>query len=300
MRRSCRREPCPCCGRTKTSHCAWILDGSPDDVVLCHNGERYGPPPSLAIGDVHQIDGRAFALTAIGKGFAGSAHVFRPHQPRKEKGYALPNHQRRANAQLLAIEPLQAARLDEQAAQLATHITLAFQGDWNPSAERLDRLNDLHQRCRFLLPALRRALRSDPGLTPAAERLGRLMRQLVYEQKHLSRWLAEERYRQAWGPLLQTQLEEEASDWAFWQQQKASPNHPWVQECWAAAEEFWTPVKGESKERNLPVSQPTGPPSAASAPPEATAQLSVGYRPHQTIRRFATETRPQVTYAPAA
>lgn len=244
MQRSSSRNPCPCCGRTKTSHCAWALNGSDDDLVLCHNGERFGPPPGLAIGDVLTIAGRSFALTAVGKGFAGSSHVFRPHQERQpDPGFRLPAAVRRANAALLELHPLAGASLEEQLACLRRDIHRWFDAALAGHVERLDALRGLHERCRHLLPQLRRGLRSDPTLTPFSEELTDLLRQVRHELQFLERCQSDEAYRLAWRDLAPTELQPpEPSDWLYWQRQKAAPSHPWVQECQLAGEAFWYPV----------------------------------------------------------
>lgn len=245
MQRSGGRNPCPCCGRLKTSHCAWSIDGTEDDMILCHAGERWGPPPGLSIGDVLDIDGRSWALTATGKGFAGRSHVFRPHRPGERQPMQLPAAVRRANAQLLAMQPLNAAPLEDQWAALQRDVRLVFDPARQQRPDRLDRLTAVMERCRHLLAALRRAMRSDPTLTPYAEHATGWLRQLRYEHQHVSRAASDDGYRLAWGDLAPTELEEEESDWAIWQQQKALPTHPWVIECRAAGEEFWYPVAGD-------------------------------------------------------
>lgn len=242
MQRSSVRNPCPCCGRLKTSHCAWSIDGTEEDMILCHAGERWGPPPGLAIGDVIDLDGRSWALTAIGKGFAGRSHVFRPHRPGERLPQQLPAPVRRANAQLLALQPLQTVPLDEQCAALQRDVRLACDPGMESRADHAEVVAELFERCRQLLVSLRRATRIDPTMTTMVEATTQMLRQLRFEHQYLSRAAVDEAYRLAWGVLAPTEHEAELSDWAFWQQQKALPTHPWVIKCGAVGEVFWYPV----------------------------------------------------------
>ena len=80
MQSSKRNNPCPVCSRTKDADCRWN-----DDVILCHQGTSHGPPTHLKPGNTLDLDGHKWALVSIGGGFDGAAHVFRPHQERKQK-----------------------------------------------------------------------------------------------------------------------------------------------------------------------------------------------------------------------
>jgi hypothetical protein len=235
--RSGPRSPCPCCGRTKTSHCAWHLEGGADDTILCHDGQRFGPPPGLKIGDVTVLDGRAFALVATGRGFAAASHVFKPHSEQAGGALAIPVRYRASVAEISLSTPS-----DERVSALLAAIRQAFPC---PAIdhERIEALRSLMDRAKGLLPQLRRSLRHDPALTPDAEHLEQLMRALRFELEHLERCLSDGAYRLACGALLPSELpEQQQPDWEFWQQQQAPPTHPWAQECQRAGELFWSPV----------------------------------------------------------
>ena len=76
MHRSGPKSPCPACGRTKDTDCAWA-----HDIIFCHQGSTNGVG-NLKIGDVIKADGTEWALTSRKGGFDGAAAVFRPHRPR--------------------------------------------------------------------------------------------------------------------------------------------------------------------------------------------------------------------------
>ena len=80
MRSSGRNTPCPSCGRTKDGDCRFN-----EEVILCHAGESCGPDQALRIGEVVNIEGHSWALVKTGAGHSGSAHVFKPHQPKRKK-----------------------------------------------------------------------------------------------------------------------------------------------------------------------------------------------------------------------
>ena len=71
MKRSSRKQPCPFCGRTHDSDCAWT-----EDVAFCHSGS------DLSIGQTIDIDGQPWALVKLNAGFSGNAAVFKPHTER--------------------------------------------------------------------------------------------------------------------------------------------------------------------------------------------------------------------------
>jgi hypothetical protein len=240
MQRSGPRNPCPCCGRTKTSHCAWVLNGSDEDLILCHEGERWGPPPGLSIGDTIEINHRSFALTAVRGGFAGSAHAFRPHKPKEKHLHQLPRQIRKANEAVLDLAPLNAVSLEDQFDSLHRDIKVAF----SPSKGQdiyclLNDLECLRFRAVNLLPRLKRAQRSDPTLCPLVEELSCLLSQVQAEVKHLQRCSCNPVYAQAFENISMPTLKDHQSHWAYWQQQKALRTHPWVIESKVAKEQFW-------------------------------------------------------------
>ncbi len=245
MQRSSNRNPCPCCGRTKTSHCAWTLNGTEEDTILCHAGERWGPPPGLAIGDVIDIEGRQWALTATDKGFAGSSHVFRPHRNNNFKSFRLSPAVRSGNAKLLAVEPLHGLSPFEIWSRLRLDARLAFDPAL-PQDDLIGTLEQLFDRCKHLLVKLRRGVKSDHTLQPHVDEATSLLRQLRYELQHLKRCVIDPSYAAAWEDLPPLQLLEEDSDWAYWNHQKAPSTHPWVIECRAAGEPFWFPVEASA------------------------------------------------------
>jgi hypothetical protein len=72
---SCKRTPCPICGRTKDTDCRWD-----DTVILCHQGATSGPPAHLKPGDTIDVAGQPWALIRRDGGHSGAACVFRPHR----------------------------------------------------------------------------------------------------------------------------------------------------------------------------------------------------------------------------
>lgn len=242
MQRSSNRNPCPCCGRTKTSHCAWTVNGTEEDIILCHAGERWGPPPGLVIGDVIDIEGRQWALTATDKGFAKTSHVFKPHRNIEFKGFCLSPSIRSGNAKLLAVEPLNGLSPFQIWSRLRHDVRLAFDPDICHD-DPIGTFEQLFERCKFIVVKLRRGVNSDHTLQPHLEEATSLLRQLRYELQHLQRSATDPSYATAWGKLPPQELIEEDSDWAFWNQQKALSTHPWVIECKAAGETFWFPVE---------------------------------------------------------
>jgi len=85
MQVSSKQTPCPCCGRVRTNHCRFNLDGS-YPIVLCHDGVSSGPPPNLQIGETLDFAGIKWALVGKGKGHSGNSHEFRPHREREQWG----------------------------------------------------------------------------------------------------------------------------------------------------------------------------------------------------------------------
>lgn len=102
MKRSKRNNPCPACGRTKDSDCAWA-----DDVIFCHTGS------DLSIGQTIDIDDRPWALVKLNAGFSGNAAVFKPHrEDYKPQGLSqgqLLSHQAKRSVSAFAIERFFAA-----------------------------------------------------------------------------------------------------------------------------------------------------------------------------------------------
>lgn len=73
LRTSSRRLPCPVCGRNTDGDCRFS-----EEIILCHQGTRFGPPQLLSTGDVIDINGTPWALIRSNAGFDGAAHEFRP------------------------------------------------------------------------------------------------------------------------------------------------------------------------------------------------------------------------------
>lgn len=235
MQRSSNRNPCPCCGRTKTSHCAWTINGSEDDTILCHLGERWGPPAGLAIGDVIDINGREWALTATDKGFANRSHVFRPHKNNVYTGVKLSRFIRQANSKLLSVEPLHDLRPSVIWQQIEHEAKILLNGSIH-AEDRIGALDSLLQRCKSVVVKLKRGEKADPTLQPYLEKAIYLLRVLRYERLHRYRCATEPAYEAAMGHTTADPLEWPESDWSYWQQQKACKSHPWVLECQAAGE----------------------------------------------------------------
>ncbi len=105
MRSSGRNTPCPSCGRTKDGDCRFN-----EEVILCHAGESCGPDQALRIGDVVNIDGGTWALVKTGAGHSGAAHVFKPHEvkrnqpPKGSRPAQQQEHQAKAAIAAVAIE----------------------------------------------------------------------------------------------------------------------------------------------------------------------------------------------------
>ena len=72
--RSSKRNPCPICTRDKDDKCAFI----PNEVVHCFNGSSFYPPQHLKLGNTVLANGINWALVAIGGGFSGNHHIFKP------------------------------------------------------------------------------------------------------------------------------------------------------------------------------------------------------------------------------
>ena len=102
MRSSGRNTPCPSCGRTKDGDCRFN-----EEVILCHAGESCGPDQALRIGEVVNIEGHSWALVKTGAGHSGSAHVFKPHQPKRKKAPRAtrtgPQQEQQAKAEVASI-----------------------------------------------------------------------------------------------------------------------------------------------------------------------------------------------------
>ena len=243
MQRSSAMNPCPSCGRHKTSHCAWAIDGTDEDLILCHSGERWGPSINK-IGETINIDGREWALTATGKGFGGSSHVLRPDKGRCDSTLRLAPRYRKANADVIALASLQVKSPEEAWQQLRYKIRTAFDSN-SDHPTRAETLGDLMQECKTLLTRLKRAQRLDPTLAPYSEEAISYLRQIRYEYNHCRRIESYPQYVSAWQDLAATQLEEPEPDWFYWQQQKALPTHPWVLQCKSSGEKVWFPVEGE-------------------------------------------------------
>ena len=100
MKRSSRKQPCPFCGRTHDSDCAWT-----EDVAFCHSGS------DLSIGQTIDVDGQQWALVKLNAGFSGHAAVFKPHQelcrstPTKQINHQqILTHQAKRSISALALE----------------------------------------------------------------------------------------------------------------------------------------------------------------------------------------------------
>lgn len=81
LKQSSRRNPCPVCGRNADGDCRFS-----EDLILCHQGTRFGPPQHLRPGDVIDVNGSRWALIRTDAGFDGAAHEFRPDRATREKG----------------------------------------------------------------------------------------------------------------------------------------------------------------------------------------------------------------------
>lgn len=90
MQVSSRKTPCPCCGRVRTNHCRFDLDGS-YPIVLCHDGVSSGPPANLRVGQTLDFAGIKWALVGTGKGHSGNSHEFRPHREREPINHRPPS-----------------------------------------------------------------------------------------------------------------------------------------------------------------------------------------------------------------
>lgn len=95
LKQSSRREPCPVCGRNQDGDCRFT-----EDLILCHQGTRFGPPQHLRPGDVVSVNGKPWALIRTDAGFDGAAHEFRPDRgarPTSQPRRLRRKHQRRAS-----------------------------------------------------------------------------------------------------------------------------------------------------------------------------------------------------------
>lgn len=243
MQRSSANNPCPCCGRHKTSHCAWTINGTDEDTIFCHLGERWRPSINQ-IGETMIIEGRQWALTATGKGFSGNSHVLRPHKGLADPTFHLAPRHRKANADFIALEPIKEKRPDEAWQELRHKVKIAFDSNAQ-SIDRVETLLSLMEQCKSLLRQLRQAKRLDPTLSPYVEEATSYLRQICYEYNYCFKIKTNPQYAKAWGDTAPTVLVEPEPDWFYWQQQKALPTHPWVLQCKASGEKFWYPVEGD-------------------------------------------------------
>lgn len=76
---SSKRNPCPLCGRDTDDKCR-RSDGS----IHCYRGERFSPPADLRLGEVLEIEGGRWAVTALAGGFSGAHVVLRPDRGREQ------------------------------------------------------------------------------------------------------------------------------------------------------------------------------------------------------------------------
>ena len=88
LRPSGPRNLCPVCGRNADGDCRFS-----ENLILCHQGTRFGPPQHLRPGDVIDINGVRWALIRSDSGFDGAAHEFRPD--RGDLRWKVPRRQRR-------------------------------------------------------------------------------------------------------------------------------------------------------------------------------------------------------------
>lgn len=101
---SCRRHPCPICGRVKNSSCRWA-----DSVIYCFCGDDHHPPFSMRIGETLQVNGREWALVSTDGGYSGNSFVFRPHQGSPRKPLPKARQQKRNRAALELMQEVMAA-----------------------------------------------------------------------------------------------------------------------------------------------------------------------------------------------
>lgn len=97
---SSRANPCPVCGRNTDDKCRWN-----ENVILCHQGDRFAPPAGLKLGDVLDIESQRWAVCSFNGGFAGAAVIFRPHVDRLS--FTPAQRQRRAREQAALLPVLQ-------------------------------------------------------------------------------------------------------------------------------------------------------------------------------------------------
>lgn len=93
---SSRRQPCPICSRNTDDKCRWQ-----QDLIACHQGDRFSPPAGLRVGDVVTVQGSPWAVVKVDAGFSGQAVLFRPHVDRNWFTPAEQRRERKVQAALL-------------------------------------------------------------------------------------------------------------------------------------------------------------------------------------------------------
>jgi hypothetical protein len=174
---SSRRHPCPLCGRNTDDKCRWN-----DNVILCHQGDRFGPPSGLKLGDVLSIEGRRWAVCSFSGGFSGAAMVLRPHVDRL--GYTPAQRQRRAREQAVLRPVLYRlfAQCREQAQACLDMPELEFSTAKEIQAE-LDHAKGTFNNLVALRIQFQKARREAPELSRYVATVDQWLRQVGYQLK---------------------------------------------------------------------------------------------------------------------
>lgn len=166
-------RPCPVCGRTADGDCRWG-----QEVILCHQGQRNGPPEGLRVGDTIAIDGRLWALVAVGGGFDGAAAVFRPHRPLQGHG-ARPAAPRPVVDTAAAVTLLEGLLEQADAALDAPDFYTARPQQLWPALAGIERAEHIARRAAALLPTI---WQSHPDLAAAyAQPVRSALRELAWQ-----------------------------------------------------------------------------------------------------------------------
>jgi hypothetical protein len=182
MNSSSRSNPCPCCGRTKTSHCRW------DDArIFCYQGVSHQPPANLARGETLTLgDGTTYFFAGYNKGFAGNSALFCLHDPSNDRFTrpVTPQAQRRQTARNLS--SLEELRLQLEQAQIVTSHALAapHYHSLTPDEIRgwMQVIQDAFKRLIAIKPQVMRLRHLDPNLKEVFKSITGQIKELAYQK----------------------------------------------------------------------------------------------------------------------
>lgn len=170
-----RSAPCPICGRDIDNKCRWS-----EGIIACHQGDRFGPPSGLRLGDVLEIQGRRWAVCSLSGGFAKAAVIFRPHTDRRE---FTPRQRRQRMREQAVLEPVLLRLFDRCREQFQTCLgmpELVFLKADEILAE-LDHARATFRNLTALRQEMVKARRESPGLARYVKALDRWLKLTRYQ-----------------------------------------------------------------------------------------------------------------------